>query len=223
MKAVILVPFRPDLGLRSRNWGIARQHWARMDLPIFEGDNAGASFERARARNVAAANAGDWDVALFTDADVILENREQAEAAIMRSYLTGAYTVAYSHLRYLTEEGTDILGVENEVGHGTWNEEVSLTWECCFAVRRDIFDKVGGFDERFRGYGGQVAAFFYAYATYGGRQRIKGVAYHLNHPLVDRSDEPNFERNCELADEYKSAVDDPSAMDVILQNRERPY
>ena len=191
-----------------------------MDLPIFEGNNSGRIFERARARNVAAANAGDWDVALFADADIVLDSREQAEAALMRSYLTGAYTVAYSTMRYVTEEST--AQWEKSVGSmGTpeWDEEVGRTWECCFAIRRDYFDKVGGFDERFKGYGGQVAAFFYAYATFAGRERIEGLAYHLNHPLVDRSDDPTFEENVQLAERYKKAVDDPTAMTAMLAER----
>lgn len=220
MKAVILVPFRPDLGERSRNWSIARQYWARMDLPIFEGNNSGRIFERARARNVAAANAGNWDVALFADADIVLDSREQAEAAIMRSYLTGAYTVAYSTMRHVTKAGTQAWEKSpGLMGDPEWDEEVGLTWECCFAVRRDIFDEVGGFDERFRGYGSQVAAFFYAYATFGGRARIDGLAYHLNHELVDRSKEKHFEENQILAERYLAAVDNTRAMRKILEER----
>lgn len=219
MKAVILVPFRDDGAERTRNWGIARQYWARLGLPIVEGDNSGRAFERARARNVAAARAGEWDVALFADADIVLGSQEQAEAALLRSYVTGAYTVAYSSLRYVTEEITKLW--EHNVGgiSPAWDEEVGLTWECCFAVRRDHFDEVGGFDERFKGYGGQVAAFFYAYATFAGRERIDGIAYHLAHPLVDRSKDQHFEDNKKLAEKYKGAVDNPRQMRSVLNER----
>lgn len=219
MRAVILVPFRSDGAERDRNWVIARRFWAGMGLPIVEGDSGGRDFQRAQARNVAAANAGDWDVALFADADIVLGSLDQADAAIMRTHRTGAYTVAYSTLRYLTKIGVEQLEAGREICFCTIDEEVALTWECCFAVRRDFFDQVGGFDERFLGWGGQVAAFFYSYATFAGRERIEGDAYHLAHPLVDRTKDPHFQRNCELAERYKAAVDNPRRMQKILAAR----
>jgi len=221
MKAVILVPFRPDGAERSRNWEFARSCWHELDLPLISADSmSGPRFERADARNVAAQIAGNsWDVALFADADILLGSADQADAAIMRCYRTGAYTVAYSHLRYLTEKGTADVVNGKAVNFADTDESVGLTWECCFAVRRDIWNQVGGFDERFRGWGGQVAAFFYAAATFGGRERIHGSAYHMAHPLVDRTKEPHFDANCELAERYKAAVDDPAAMREILKER----
>lgn len=218
MKAVILVPFRSDGAEREANWGNVRENLATVGIPIVEGNNTGRIFERSRARNIAAEFAGNWDVALFCDAD-ILAPRQQIESALMRSYITGAYCVAYSHLHYLTK-----LGTEQRL-RGTYpadcdsDESVGLTWECAFAVRRDIWDTVGGFDERFRGYGGQVAAFFYAYATFGGRSRINGNAFHLDHPLVDRSKEKHYEANCDLASRYLAAVDDIPAMRDLLRER----
>lgn len=223
MKAVILAPFRPGPE-RSRNWKIAQSFWSRLGLPIYTADTWHKEpFERSIARNRAAELAGSWDVALFTDADVFLADPSYAEAAIMRTYTTGAYTVAYTSLCYIREERVD--AVRKEVTHGNcpsyldWDESVALTWECCFAVRRDTWDQVGGFDERFRGYGGQVAAFFYAYATFGGRERIPGTAYHLPHELVDRKADPNFKANTKLADRYRAAVDDVDAMRQILGER----
>jgi glycosyltransferase involved in cell wall biosynthesis len=220
MKAVILVPFRTDNAERQANWDNVHKNLATLGIPIVEGDNKGRVFERARARNVAAELAGNWDVALFCDADILVP-RDQLEAALMRSYLTGAYVVAYSHLHYLTRKGTEQRlrggGVNSHPEFCESDEMVGLTWECAYAVRRDIWDTVGGFDERFRGYGGQVAAFFYAYATFGGRSRINGNAYHMDHPLVDRSKEKHFQDNCDLTATYLAAVDDIPAMREVLR------
>jgi hypothetical protein len=219
MRAVILAPFRSDDAERSRNWEIARRFWEQMELPIVEGNHDGDEFQRAQARNVAAKNAGEWEVALFVDADIILGSLEQAEAALRRADLTGAYSVAYSHLHYLTEQGTLELEEGEEPEFCESDESVANTWECCFAVRRDIFDQVGGFDERFLGWGYQVSAFYYAYATFGGRRRIQGGAYHLSHPLIDRSKDPHFPANRELCEHYRQAVDDPQAMRELLKER----
>lgn len=217
MKAVILVPFRADGAERSRNWMIARRFWLSMGLPLYEAGNESGSFERAQSRNLAALAAGEWDVALFADADIALGSLDQADAALMRCYRTGAYTVAYSQLNYLTEGGTQELedGVELEVCAS--DEWVGLTWECCFAVRRDVWDEVGGFDKRFIGYGGQGLAFFYACATFGGRERISGQAYHLAHPLTERRKDPHYEANRDLSERYRNAVDDVRAMREILR------
>lgn len=218
MKAVILVPYRAG-GRRTRNWRAARSFWETLGLKIVTADGMAGPFQRAHARNRAAGIAGDWDVALFTDADIVLANRQQAEAAIMRAYITGAYTVAYSTLRYLTEEGTKYVAKGGPSIQADYNESAALTWECCFAVRRDAWDKVGGFDERFRGYGGQVAAFFYSVATFAGRERINGLAFHLAHKLVDRSGDPHFVDNVALCNRYLEAVDNPRKMERMLAER----
>lgn len=220
MRAVVLIPYRPAGFERMRNFKFVSRWWQGHGWPIVVGDSLTPQFERAQARNIAAREAGEWDVALFCDADIFLNRIDQAEAAILRCYRTGAYTVAYSHLHYLTEDGTrNVFRVGVDPTHFDWDEVVAHTWECCFAVRRDVWDEVGGFDERFLGYGGQVAAFFYAAGTLAGRERIYGSAYHLAHPLVNRDLESNFEANCRLADRYREAVDDPAAIREILRER----
>lgn len=221
MNAAILVPYRTDSGPRARNWRYARSQWKKMGIPIYTGDAGALAFQRAAARNHAATLAGDWEVALFADADILLSSREQAEAAIMRAYLTGAYTVAYTELHYLTSRGTrETIAGDHPLACES-DEVVTHTWECCFAVRRDFFDYVGGFDERFLGWGGQVAAFFYAYGTFAGRERISGQAFHMAHPLVDRTKDPHFSANWDLVERYRLAVDDKAAMNAMLEERRR--
>ncbi len=217
MIAVILVPWETDNGPRARTWAHAYQQWKPLDIPIHHGTSD--PFDRTRARNDAARRAGDWDVALFADADIVLDSLSQAYKAIETTYEHGWYTVAYSHLRYLTDEGTRAAIAGDPPFRCEYDEHVANTWECCFAVRRDYFDMVGGFDERFQGYGGQVAAFFYAYATFAGRERIQGDAYHLAHPPVDRTQDTNFKANLKLAERYRAAVDNEDAMLALLEER----
>lgn len=220
MRAVILVPYRPDGPERARNWRIVQERWKKLlPIPTFYGDADTPQFERAHARNEASRLAGDWDVALFADADIALRNVQQVEAAIMRCYRTGAYTVAYSTLRYLTEDGTKYVSIGGDLAKADYDETVMHTWECCFAVRRDVWDEVGGFDERFHGYGGQGIAFYYAASTLAGRERITGTAFHLAHELVDRSQDPHFLKNMEICARYQAAVDDPRAMRAVLEER----
>jgi hypothetical protein len=220
MKSVILAPFRGDDAERTRNWSYAKEQWAKLALPIAVGDSRGSHFGRAAALNTAAGRAGDWDVALVTDADIALGSTDQANAAIMRAYRTGAYTVAYSVLNYLSDLGTGQLILGDDPSDCSFDSpSIGLTWECCFAVRRDVWDEVGGFDERFDGYGGQGLAFYYAAATFGGRERIVGAAYHMSHPLVVREADPHFPDNVALVARYLEAADDPTAMREVLAGR----
>lgn len=216
MNAVILVPWESDDGPRARNWKAVHDRLLDLDWPIFAGTSN--PFDRTQARNDAARRAGEWEVALYIDADIMLDSLSQAYKAVLASYDHGWYTVAYSELYYLTEEGTEKATLGWPLFYcDTEAISVANTWECCFAVRRDYFDKVGGFDERFQGYGGQGLAFFYAYSTFAGRERIPGDAYHLDHPLVDRSVDTHFEANLRLAERYKAAVDNIPVMSKILR------
>jgi predicted glycosyltransferase involved in capsule biosynthesis len=217
MNLVMLVPWRSDGAERATNWAYLRRYWERHGWGgmIFEGDSEG-SFSRARALNVAAERAGDWDAGLICDADVYVA-ASQADRALACALQTGTYTVAHSEIRYLGSEATlRVIEHGRDIRSVVAEETVGETWESCFAIRRDLWDQVGGFDERFHGYGFQGVAFFCAAATLGGRERIEGLAYHLAHPYVDRSAEPHFAANSELADHYLAAVDDPEAMLAVL-------
>jgi hypothetical protein len=228
MRAVVLVPYRGDGGARTRNWVYVRKWLWQMGWPLMVGDTTPEDhripFERAAARNIAAKMAGEWDVALFCDADTVPERHIQAITAVQNAYDTGEYTAAHSRLCYLSETGTQqVTSGERELAEAEQRDRpIGLTWECCFAVRRDYFEKVDGFDERFVGYGGQVAAFYYAYSTYAGRARVPGDIYHLDHPLTDRDTDPNFKANCNLAERYRQAVDNHVLMDMMLEERRSP-
>lgn len=194
-RPVVLAAYRA-CAERRENWAQAKPFWERLGIPIVTGDKRGV-FGCAAARNAAARKAGDWDVALIVDTDIVLAHVWQAEAALQTAWLTGRYTVAHSRLVYLP---------------GT---EEAQTWESAVAVRRDLWDEVGGLDERFVGYGHQGVAFFAACGTLAGRERIEGTAFHLPHAWENRN-HPHFAANSALADRYAAAAGDPAAMRALL-------
>ena len=82
MNTVILVPRRDDNGYRDELWAWTRGWWEREQshMPIIEGYHTEGLFNRSAAINTAAKIAGDWDVAVIIDADVICSPDRVKEA-----------------------------------------------------------------------------------------------------------------------------------------------
>src|SRR5690349_1680299 len=104
MKVVILVPWRTDGGPREKVWGICRQRWETIypGWPIYEGVSPDGPFNRAAAINHAARQAGEWDVAIVIDADVMLPE-PNVTAAVGRAFTTGKVTWAHRRWRGITQ------------------------------------------------------------------------------------------------------------------------
>lgn len=66
-------------------------------------------------------------------------------------------------------------------------EDHRLFWSLSFAVRRTTFERLGGFDERFVGYGGEDTDLGFAAHTAGVplRWEPRAVAYHQHHAVHD--------------------------------------
>ena len=194
MRVVFLVPRRDDNGHRDRLWRYARQRWERMfpDWPIYEGHHDDGPFNRARAINDAAAEAGEWDVGIVIDSDVMVR-RSQAEAAVS-SAAGGGVTWAHRRWRGFHEAWTKRILDDNRQ-YGDEFEDVDLdilvertnplSWSCCIAIPRAVFDDLGGFDERFRGWGFEDMAFQSVIVGLYPWRRIEGDVIHLWHPRSD--------------------------------------
>jgi hypothetical protein len=229
MNAVVLVPRRADGGHRDRLWTWLARQIVGWGYPIIEGhhDEPGP-FSRSLALNRAAAEAGAWDVALLVDADTFV-NPHQAHAAVALAGASGAMTVGFDAFRTLSEPGTErILGGFNGswsplatgelIGHGSHGPVSSIV-----AVPRRLWDAMGGFDQRFRGWGFEDRAFAIAAATLGGEvQRIASDAWHLWHPRAARKPEDaNYRANRELSRRYRAAAGDPAAVLELIAERDR--
>src|SRR5688500_4221600 len=98
MKTVILVPRREGFADRDRIWAWCKAWWSERhpDWPIFEGHHEASEglFNRSAAVNRAAAKAGDWDVAVIIDADVICDVERTRKAAQM-AHATGRMVLPY--------------------------------------------------------------------------------------------------------------------------------
>jgi hypothetical protein len=225
VKAVVLVPRRADHGHRDRLWAWLRGQLDTWGYPIIEGHHDEGPFSRAAALNRAAAEDGPWDVAFLVDADTHV-NPEQAHAAIARALRTRAMVVAFDRYRSLSPAGTEqVLGGFN----GSWQPLAEQVLEgngvhgpvsSALAVPRALWDAVGGFDERFRGWGFEDRAFAITCETLGRFRRLHGTAWHLWHPRSPRNETgPEWANSTALVREYRQANGDREAVRALIAQR----
>lgn len=188
-----------------------------MDWPIVEGFSESGPFNRAAAINLAARQR-PWQVAVILDADTVVDPerlRVGVEAASQELLV-----LPHDSFRSLTRRATGqvlagrILPEEGEV---RWVR--AETKSSCLCIGRGLWDEVGGFDQRFRGWGFEDAAFYAACRQLAGVQRIGGPVHHLWHLRSREKDpgRPDYARNRKLAERYKRAGG--SAMRELLAER----
>lgn len=204
-KTVILVPRRDDNGWRDGLWDFTIKHWEQLGFPIFEGDHTEGPFNRSAAVNTAARLAGEWDNALIIDSDVIVDLGTVKNAI---TYSEEMERVAFPfRVRQTLNHGmtTRILNGYK----GNWAPGITGSFHdnrsSCLVVPRQVWDKVGGFDERFIGWGWEDVAFIHATSAAAGNYvRISGDLWHLWHHKNPENNHasPLFIANRDLCHRY---------------------
>lgn len=223
---VILVPRREGEADRDRLWSFARARWANdhPEYRIVEGHHTAdeGPFNRSRAINRAARAAGDWDVAVIIDGDVVVAP-EQVWNAVAVAAATDRPVLAYDVRVHLSKPGTKKV---LEGYRGNWRagglEKKELRDSCSSAivVSRHLWDQVGGFDETFVGWGWEDVAFRCACETVANGELIKlaGELFHLWHRVSSGNNraEATFRANNARGDRYVAARFDQAATAVLL-------
>ncbi|OBY33476.1 galactosyltransferase-related protein [Mycolicibacter kumamotonensis] len=218
----VLVPYRGDNGWRDDIWTYLKAtYWAQLrnDYTVFAGhsslDNPPETvFSRSSAINTMAHRADlqqpdDWDVAVIADADTWVPSHQLDDAVIL-ARRTGRLAFAFTSVIELSEHYTKRLVETN--GDRVWPDVERVrtaeieTQSSMLVVPRKLWDRVGGFDERFIGWGCEDNAFAHAATILGGSPlRIEGAAFHLWHPSADkitRMMDPQWRANHELWKRY---------------------
>jgi GT2 family glycosyltransferase len=218
----VLVPRRVADEQRERVWAWLAKRLRRDGWDVREGwhtEDEGL-FNRSAAINRAAVGS-DADVFVIADADTLV-GRAQIESAVRIARATGTLTFGFHRYAALSEEGTEAVldGYD-----GSWEPYVELefinTASSCVVVRRDLWDRLGGFDERFVGWGWEDVAFSLAAQTLGGgMHRVAGTAWHLWHPQgpdAGNDQSPVWKANRERWRPYDAAFHDEAAMVEALR------
>lgn len=218
--AAFLVPRRADGGPRDRLWSWCRTWWAEHcpDIPIVEGhDDDHGLFNRSRAMNRARFLAGDVDVLFILDADVAA-SAAQVHAAVDLAARTGQLAIGYEAWVGLTEAGTEqVLAGDRDDWARHKLVRYTTSVSSLVAVPAALWDEVGGFDERFEGWGLEDSAFELACRTIGGgAHRVPGVCWHLWHPRNMKADHAARRANTQHMRPYTLAKGNPYRMRKVL-------
>lgn len=222
---VILVPRRADNGHRDKLWDFCKGYWATMDWPIYEGDHLEGPFNRSAGVNRAAALAGDWETALVIDSDVIVDTIATKQAVELAEK-TGRQVFPFRDYRALNNQGAQKI---MQGFQGGWMPFVKQTFKdnrsACFAIPRRTWNKIGGFDERFIGWGFEDVAFaFAASAAAGNYLRLSGDLWHLWHPKSTENNHQSklYLANRDLCARYAEAMYSWEDMSALLSEEGGP-
>ncbi|HXJ64365.1 MAG TPA: glycosyltransferase [Actinomycetota bacterium] len=219
MNVVILVPRRDGFADRDANWDWCRPwwQWRHPDWPVVEGHHVTGLFNRSAAINRAAELAGGWDVAVIIDSDVIIAP-DLVREAVRRAHDEQQMAVAFKTRYNLSARGTSQTKAETIYPEAFSMSEprnhrmyVARTYEnqhsAVIAVPRAVYDKVGGFDEGFCGWGLEDTAFAIACETVMGKPLVylDGEAWHLHHnAAAEKHGSPPHARNVARCNLYRA-------------------
>jgi predicted glycosyltransferase involved in capsule biosynthesis len=175
-----------------------------LNTQVHFADGQGERFSLSAARNNAVSQAKDMEaeVVVICDADTILE-KDSIIDAILHVKSFNSIVIPYKISRYLTENSSNAVLRRNS-NPNDLEAIASFDWSVGGAVVTSVdeWERVGGQDERFTGWGCEDVAFMIAAEKMGNRPiKIDGVMNHLWHPSAEKSGEA-YEYNAMLLQRY---------------------
>lgn len=234
----IIIPFRADKGIRDKHlqWTVA--HYRKMfpDAEIIiekdtSKDIGWGTFNKSRLINKGVAKS-HGRVLFITDIDMvfvknkILSAVEQSDKhSIIFPFDIIRYVSKLSTEKILKSTVSDSfprLNVDKEIL--TDKKRTERQPGGSYVITRENYDKVGGHDERFIGWGSEDSAFIKAATTMIDKPflRLIGSALHLWHPNEDnRFEKRDLSIKTEIMQQYNAALDDKTLMSDIIREHLR--
>jgi len=224
VKVVVCIPWRPTGDpLRNAVWDFLHPRWEQLGWPLVFGDGRAPEqpFNLAVARNDAARNAGDWDVAVIADA-CKLTSPEQIREAVRVAAAERAFVTSYRPYHKLSKPGTErvLAGQAPNPRWAEWSRPDPVGG--IDAIERSLWEEVNGYDEGFEGWGDEDVALVAACVTFGSRHWVDGPGYHLWHKSWINKRSPEFKANRARGNRYRAARGDRAKMRELLEELKQP-
>ncbi len=223
MTTSVIVPWRPDAaGERQPLWDWCRDRWEAEKLvdEIIECDSEQHPFTRGTSINLGVEQA-KGDVIVIADADSFVGD---VRAAIGMVQMGVPWVVNYGMHRYFrvdpaTTEDYLSGSLSTRLDPFQYLERVAVAYSGCVVMLRSSFERAGGFDERFRGWGEEDVAFMEAMRVFVGdfaRSNTFCVQLYHTHIEADRYQHPLYPANRDLGNRYAAARGDRESMLALI-------
>lgn len=225
MSLDVLVPFRGTTEHRLRLHRYTQALWSdlawpRGDVRIYVASDGlvGPDFSVAAAVNRAYLAGSGENVIVFGSGHIPPTN-DQLDV-ILSQLRVAMWVACFSSLRILSKQTTESLLGGEEIDPRTAKPERTVG-HCMgiLAMRREAFREVGGWDERFVGWGYEDTAFRDLLTRrYGATTPPKAALTTLWHPLASRG---NVAANRALYKQQRGVPSEPGAVEKYLSQRGR--
>jgi hypothetical protein len=179
-------------------------------------DSGHQPFNRAASRNGGVADS-DAEILVVCDGDAIAQPAPLLEA--VAGAHDGRLHLPYTAVRLLTQDGSEHIHLGDDPDTANIWHVNPYSVGGCVVVSRDTWRAVGGWDERFTGWGFEDTAFWAATDTFFGTTRHEGTLYDLWHIDKRGIGSPQWQTGKALCDRYTDARGHPEAMRALLAER----
>jgi hypothetical protein len=215
----VVIPWRPSPGREHNLAPVKAALIAALPGAEVAGFDTGHQpFSRAAARNGGVRNSyAGTNVLVVCDADAIVEP-EPLQAAVAAA-ADGKLHLPYTACRLLTQAGSQavLAGANPQLADAWYINPYSVGG--CVVVAYDTWRDVGGWDERFIGWGFEDTAFWASVDTLHGTVRHDGTLHDLWHPDGRGIGSPQYLTSKALCDRYTAAQGDPTAIRALIEER----
>lgn len=240
MNVSVLVPFRDEPGTtRKASWQWLRKRWKATfgNFQIVIGKDTGTPFSKTTAVNDAYTRA-KGDVLVIADADSWVEPANLLlgiEYALRHDVLV----IPWSESWRLTPEDSEAIMAQSPDVQNPLTKQIKdrctdfrpapETGAMMLVLKRECFERVGGMDPRFRGWGSEDVAFAIACQTMLGMNKVMlGPAWSLWHSRSRNEkgvrvwDKDDGYRNRALVRRYQQAYRSVEMMAALCAEHELP-
>lgn len=225
----IIIPFQTDNGPRAEAFKWIKQYYERV-MPGAElcvGIIDDPVVNKSKAVNTAAKKA-TRDIFVIADADVVYGPELIVEA--IKELNHSPWVIPFTEIYDIEKEGTKqlITTIPSWPMGINAKKFTKANWLYkgfagkLIVIRKEHFEAVGGFDERFLGWGGEDDAFSLSVETLcGPATKVNGAIYHVWHPASNYRTNPYGNSNSKLLDRYKRANGNKEKMRELIAERKK--